>query len=535
MRIVFRADASIQIGTGHVMRCLTLAEELTRQGHECLFICREHKGHLGDFIREKGFVLHLLYSSNEKQHAPDTLNWNTHAKWLGVSWQQDAEQTLSTLIQQPVDWLVVDHYALDARWEQLVAKYTKHIMVIDDLADRLHQCDMLLDQTFGRQSVDYREWVPANCELLCGSQYALLRPEFAELRHYSLQRRAKPELHSLLITMGGVDKDNITGQVLDALRESTLPHYCKITVVMGSTAPWLEAVKQQAETMPWPTEVKVGVRNMAQLMAESDLAIGAAGATAWERCCLGLPSIQVIVAKNQLWIARALNKVRAAFLLNNISSVHDAISYTIKSLSSMSHESQKVTDGKGALKVFEKMTDIFHDPNFKYDARYSMHSFQCLSIKESEKILEMRNHPNVRKWMHNPSEISINEHLNFIENLRKGEKEYFSIKDNNRIIGVLYFTDFNKEHDSCYIGLYKNFNSPQKGDGSVIMKVAIYYAVNSLGLNKIYLEVLKDNLAAIKLYEKFGFEKVESYNLLNRVVLMEKSILRSGNEKFISR
>ena len=133
-------------------------------------------------------------------------------------------------------------------------------------------------------------------------------PEFAALRAYSLQRRARPQLRQLLITMGGVDKDNATGEVLTALRVCPLPADCQITVVMGTTAPWLSEVEQLARDMPWPTRVLVGVNDMARLMAESDLAIGAAGATSWERCCLGLPTAMFVLAENQKYAAWLLDR-----------------------------------------------------------------------------------------------------------------------------------------------------------------------------------------------------------------------------------
>lgn len=141
-----------------------------------------------------------------------------HAHWLPVSQAQDANDTAQALADRTWDWLVVDHYALDARWEGKVRPSCRFLMVIDDLADRPHACDLLLDQTFGRKEEDYCSLVPANCRLLCGSNYALLRPEFAATRPYSLQRRIRPVLRELLITMGGIDKDNATGQVLLALR-----------------------------------------------------------------------------------------------------------------------------------------------------------------------------------------------------------------------------------------------------------------------------------------------------------------------------
>jgi UDP-2,4-diacetamido-2,4,6-trideoxy-beta-L-altropyranose hydrolase len=201
---------------------------------------------------------------------------------------------------------VVDHYALDRRWEQALRPHTRRIMAIDDLADRSHDCDLLLDQNLGRQAKDYGGLLSRHTQTLIGPTYALLRPEFAQWREHSLQRRAQPQLKNLLITMGGVDQSNATGQVLDALTRCELPTDLRITVVMGPTAPWLAQVQAQAVAMPCPTQVLAGVSNMAQLMAESDLCIGAAGSTSWERCSLGLPALQLVLAANQKEINEAL-------------------------------------------------------------------------------------------------------------------------------------------------------------------------------------------------------------------------------------
>src|SRR3990167_4024154 len=216
MRIAFRADASLQIGTGHVMRCLTLADALAAQGADCLFICREHQGNLIEQIRNKGYRTHALpvlppveASSLAIKAASDEQS-PAHSHWLGATQVEDAAACTAILAEVKPDWLIVDHYALDARWETVLKPHYRKLMVIDDLADRSHLCDLLLDQTFGRDAEDYRVWVPASSQLLCGSQYALLRPEFGALRDYSLQRRPNPQLRQLLITMGGVDKDNAT-------------------------------------------------------------------------------------------------------------------------------------------------------------------------------------------------------------------------------------------------------------------------------------------------------------------------------------
>ncbi len=233
-------------------------------------------------------------------------------------------------------------------------------MVIDDLADRPHACDVLLDQTFGRNAEDYLPWVPATSRLLCGSQYALLRPEFATLRPYSLQRRTEPRLRELLITMGGVDKDNATGQVLQALCTCPLPADCRITVVMGATAPWLNEVRSQAQDMPWPTRVLAGVSDMARLMADSDLAIGAAGATSWERCCLGLPTIMLPLAENQVQSCYALAEAGAGFMIQGPGALSaqlpkalHALTHNPFAMSESAAAAALITDGRGIERAIQ--------------------------------------------------------------------------------------------------------------------------------------------------------------------------------------
>lgn len=354
MKIAFRTDASLQIGTGHVMRCLTLAKALAAQGAECEFICREHPGNLIEFIRGQGFTTHLLPllpEAGATGSGPEPF----HRHWLGATQYQDAEACRPFLAGYPSNWLITDHYALDSRWEQALAPLYQKLLVIDDLADRTHACNILLDQTLGRESADYLPLVPKGCRLLCGSSYALLRPEFAALRPYSLKRRADAALGELLVNMGGVDKDNITGQVLAALLACPLPKNCRITVVMGSTAPWLERVRQQVQELPWPNRVLVGVSNMAQLMADSDLAIGAAGTTAWERCCLGLPAVVLVLANNQLKVAQSLSATGAAAVINGggdmASQLAELMTKLLEhpdSLRTMSHAAMQVVDGGGA-------------------------------------------------------------------------------------------------------------------------------------------------------------------------------------------
>lgn len=366
MQITLRTDASLQIGIGHVMRCLTLADALKARGHDCHFICRAHDGHLVELIRAKGHAVTVLPTRHVEQPAVPCGRVE-YASWLGVSQEQDAQDTVAALAaygrssgRSVADWLIMDHYALDSRWESMVRSCNRHLMVIDDLADREHLCDLLLDQTFGRQDSEYRPLVPQDCTVLCGSRYALLRPDFAEWRLRSLARRAEPELRRLLISMGGVDSDNATGQVLEALQGEVLPADCELTVVMGASAPWLEEVRRQAVQMSRPTHVLVAVDDMAQLMAESDLAIGAAGATSWERCCLGLPTIMVVLAENQRAVARGLRDSGAAMVLDSprelaamLPVLLAGLRHRPDTLVGLSERATNVTDGRGVAKVID--------------------------------------------------------------------------------------------------------------------------------------------------------------------------------------
>lgn len=359
MRVAFRTDASLQIGTGHVMRCLTLAEALRDRGATCRFVCREHPGNLLEIIGQRGFAALPLSTTMVGEGQENASNASpTHAAWLGAGWKTDAKQTLGALGDVHDDWLIVDHYALDARWERALRGKCRRVMAIDDLADREHDCEVLLDQNLGRQPTDYASHVSTDCQLLIGPKFALLRPEFAALRDYSLGRRNNPELRHILISMGGVDKDNATGRVLEALKLSVLPADCRISVVMGATAPWLEAVRCLARQLPWPTEVLVGVSNMAKLMADSDLAIGAAGSTSWERCCLGLPTIILVLADNQRMVAQELERAGAAHAVQDIGEImvtmprllHAHLASPQQS-ATMSRIAAEIVDGLGAANI----------------------------------------------------------------------------------------------------------------------------------------------------------------------------------------
>lgn len=362
VKVAFRADASVRIGTGHVMRCLTLADQLARQGHECCFVCRAHPGHLGDLIAGKGHDLILLpLAPAEGESRMESGSSDDYAQWLGATSQDDARQTREAIATWKPDWLVVDHYALGAEWERILANVVGNIMVIDDLANRAHECALLLDQNLGRVASDYDELLPMDCQRLIGPRYALLRPEFAEHREQSLKRREHQALKRILISLGGVDRTNVTGQVLDALAESTLPASTELDIIMGAAAPYLDEVRQQAARLPFKARVSVNVTDMAERMCLADLSIGAAGSTSWERCCLGLPTVLVVLAENQAAGAKALEASGAAVVIGDQKQLETTFSSVLayrtdaSQLHRMSIAAAATTDGNGALGVVQTL------------------------------------------------------------------------------------------------------------------------------------------------------------------------------------
>jgi UDP-2,4-diacetamido-2,4,6-trideoxy-beta-L-altropyranose hydrolase len=343
------------------MRCLAVANTLRERGASCYFICRDLPGNLSQYIASQSFDVEVLARPEPSSERQSELCLGSgragYEAWLGTDWVNDqtaSRAAVATWLPGGVaDWLVVDHYALDFRWEKAMSPAYQHLMVIDDLADRRHECDALIDQNIGRTPNDYLAWVNPDCTLLMGPSYALLRPEFPTIRRRSLDHRANRTIRKLLISMGGIDKDNATGAVIAGLSYCDLPQDIEILVVMGEQAPWLEQVRAKVAALPFFATTLTAVSDMASLMAEADIAIGAAGTTTWERCCLGLPSIVIGTAENQRYVLSQLAAEKLVVIgdLSDIRGNPDALRILMKQLidgrECYSRRSAELTEGNG--------------------------------------------------------------------------------------------------------------------------------------------------------------------------------------------
>jgi UDP-2,4-diacetamido-2,4,6-trideoxy-beta-L-altropyranose hydrolase len=283
---VFRCDASPSIGAGHGVRCRTLARTLEKYGWKIAFAASSETFETISGLQESWDFLRLDCLPEEEADA------------LAKHWPEGC------------GLLVVDHYERDATFEKALRPWASEIMVIDDLADRPHESDILLDQTLGRTPGDYKGLVPAECRLFLGPDYALLAPQFAARRAASLEKRkhgAQPS--RILVSFGATDPGNVTGAALDAIHKAAKG--AEIDVVLGASAPHLESVLKQVKALGENVSLHVDVKDMAALMALADVAVGAAGTSSWERCALALPSVIVVLADNQRMIAEQLARAGA--------------------------------------------------------------------------------------------------------------------------------------------------------------------------------------------------------------------------------
>jgi UDP-2,4-diacetamido-2,4,6-trideoxy-beta-L-altropyranose hydrolase len=342
MKVAFRLDASVAIGSGHLMRCLALADALHQDGAVIVFIMHCDIAALQAEVQARGYACCLLPASA-----------------AGFDWHADAMRTLAILRELPrQDCLIVDHYALDAGWEGLLRGAVERLMVIDDLADRKHDCDLLLDQNLHQQPQHrYDALVPRTCRQLLGPRFAMLRPEFLTQRRQLRQRDG--QVRRLAVFFGGTDPGAETLKVLAAiagLPSQLLSFHCD--VVVGAANPQRDRVAQLCEQQSY-LQFHCQINNMAEVMAATDLCIGAGGTALWERAVLGVPSLVIAIAANQHSATVAMAQQGALLFLGDsahvtAAQVQQALGFALGNpwlLSSLSQRSLALVDGDGLARV----------------------------------------------------------------------------------------------------------------------------------------------------------------------------------------
>ncbi len=356
LQAYFRVDASEVIGTGHFRRCLTLAQHLFAEGVEITFLCH----HLPRYLQQKVHAAGMTIANIDPPAGPGAGDQLAHSHWLGSSQEDDALACLQVLEQAggpgPFQqrWMVVDHYALDFRWERKIGAHVDKILAIDDLADRVHACDLLLDQNYypdmeGR----YRAYTTSATVLLLGPRFALLREAFERYHRQILPGQGK--VRRVLVFFGGIDQHNCTALAVSAL--ALLDAGLQVDVVIGAGHAHRRTLEKQCARHGFTCYVETD--RMAELMAAADLAIGAAGSASWERCCLGLPTLLLTLAPNQYAVAAALQHIGVCRYLGRAETVTpDELGSHIQELINkpdqvwqMSRAAYDLVDGQGTQRV----------------------------------------------------------------------------------------------------------------------------------------------------------------------------------------
>ena len=478
MKVLFRADASLALGSGHVQRCLALAAALSAKGASCTFAARDLPGNANALIKAAGHAIRVL--------PPQP-----------VDPESDAAETARAIAGLgTVDLVVVDHYDLDRRWEDAFKPYAQRCAVVDDLANRSHRCDVLVDVTQAEdRAAQYEPLVPADALLLLGPRYAILRPDFRYLR--ATMRNRSGALDRVLISFGAIDADNHSELAWRAVR--AIAQAAEIDIVLGGNAPHLKQITAaiQADTR---THLHVNTPAMADLMAAADLAVGAGGTTTWERACLGLPAIVTAIADNQRDNIRALAGTGAAVSVpagdGYAERLRDAVS-ALKAdpsrLMAIGKAAGDLVDGKGA----ERLAAILLRPRV---------TMRAATIADCESIWRWRNADFVLQGSKTPDPVSLPDHRAWFEAVLQDPSRHVLIGEaDGGSVGVLRF-DLAK--DEATASVYLTAQGRGRGIGpELLIQGQIWLRSNAPHVVRIKAEIRSTNEASIEAFKAARYRR----------------------------
>lgn len=495
MRIAIRADASLQMGSGHVMRCLALAEALRANGAAVRFVCRHLPESLAALVRQHGHELALLPAVVGDGKFMPSPGDPPHAAWLGVDQARDARETRDALADCPHwDWLVVDHYGLDARWEGALRPVTDAILVIDDLADRPHDCNVLLDQNYYENSANrYDNRVPAGCSRLLGPRYALIRSEFRELRRNVVPRDGA--VRRLLVFFGGMDPGNATGVALEAIsrldRSALL-----VDVVIGKEHPACREIELTCRELGLSCHVQTP--HMARLIAEADLAIGAGGTATWERCAFGLPTMTFCLADNQRLLVN--DGSRAGLIYAPDIKLIDVEGVLLHLRALLANTGLRNLISRNCLGI----VDAFGASRVARQLGVTAIEIRPAGESDSDNLLAWRNHPSVRAVSHDTEPISREAHAKWLALVLSDPQRQLLIGNRKGLpVGVVRF---DLSGDAAEVSIYLVPGADGHGDGGALLVTAErWLSKTQPHIGTIRANVLRDNMPSHRLFAGCGY------------------------------
>jgi len=480
--IAFRVDASSRIGIGHVMRCLALADELRSRGARTRFLSRPLPDALAAAIQARGHQLSTLPDATGPDLDPE----------------EDAVAAMEALADVPAwDWLVADHYGIDARWETRARGAARKILAIDDLADRRHEVDALLDQGLRPAGArHYRDLVPPSCRLLAGPAFSLLRREFrappGPIRD--------PKRFRVNVCFGGTDPGGMTLRALRAL-EIWNDFRVDVDVIVGSASPHRQDVADACGKLP-RTTLHVDPANVAELLGRANLGIGAGGAMSWERCRMGLPSVVVSVAPNQRPNCQALAAARVAVDLGDMEGVApEALVSLIGDLAwrpglleRMGRRAAALVDGRGAERV---ALLLLPGPI----------QFRRARPEDARLAWTWRNHPSTRRFSVDSAPVPWSTHQRWwAGSVSSGRRILLVACSGESDLGVLRY---DLDGSTATVSIYLDPGLAGLGLGCVVLREGTaWIASNAPSVDRIHAVILPENVASIRSFVAAGFKSL---------------------------
>lgn len=481
MRIAIRADSGSQIGGGHVMRCLSLGVVARNAGHQVLFVCADVPGHLGERIKSAGIDVLWLKAEGPNETSNEIENWRA------LPIVTDAARTQKVLSEFEADWLILDHYGLDGAWVKEIRRAFAElrILALDDLDREPMFADLLLNPA----AVPGTKINQPHMGMLKGPSYAMLQPEFTMARPAALKRRTG-EVKKVLILPGMVDSQQMAPIALEALR--AFPEL-KVEVIMGSQSPTVSQLQKLIADQPnW--SLILDVKDMAQRMSDADACIGAGGGSAWERCSLGLPSVNIALAENQVPGVQAIADAHASIgldpsALQNPQMITDALIELMANYDVLSHNAATLCDGEGAKRVVAAMSGQLRD----------------VTNDDAQLIFDWRNQTHIREASLSSDPLIRDNHIAYLQRvLEEPAKHCWRIyQEGSKDLGLVNAKRL--EDGSWTWGFYIGANDAPRGAGRRMLVQFLRVLKNKTGFIGVRAVILAENRKSLALHEALGF------------------------------
>ncbi|BAY60649.1 glycosyltransferase family 28 protein [Calothrix brevissima NIES-22] len=479
MNLIIRTDASIEIGTGHLMRCLALAQVCQNAGYQPIFMMANAVPVLEQRLLSERMKIIRLSAS--------------------IGTVEDAQETANRAKELNANWIVLDGYNFGEQYQQVIKSYGIRLLFIDDYGHaNYYYADLILNHNIYANEAMYPNR-DVDTELLLGTGYTLLRSEFLQWKGW--ERSLCSKANKILVTLGGSDADNVTLKVIQALQLVAIDELEAIVVVGGSN-PHYEQLRLASQNSQFPIRLEKNVTNMPELMAWADVAITAGGSTCWELAFMGLPSVILILAENQRAIAQKLDQMKVSINLGwhedvSISEIALAISDLLIATHirvEMNQLGQKLIDGQGSKHVFQHLET-------------KMLKLRLACSEDCQLLWEWSNDPEVRAFSFSTKPIPWEDHVEWFQSRLHSSNTilYIGVAKNDLPVGQIRY-DINGDEAIISISIDKKFR--HQGYGYKLIHLGCKKIFSNSHISLIHAYIKNDNQASIKVFSKAGFKKI---------------------------